>query len=189
MKNKVRNISLLVILLILISLRLNVACTGLQKMNSEEGGDAEPTRPEVIHHEDETRNESEAESGDNLPNGFPDPAQIPEYESITAHHQTLREDGVLFVSSGNEPFWSFRLTGEKRGVFSIPEGRFETRVQTENPDGEKEHPVTIYHSDEMELRVRVEEGFCQDDMSGFPFTHKVSINFKILELTGCGTYL
>src|SRR5690625_3108064 len=189
MENKVRNISLLVILLILISLRLNVACTSLQKMNTEEGADAETHRSEELQPEQKITSEGETESGDTLSDGYIDPAQIPEFESITAHHQQLREEGVLFVSSGNEPFWSFRLTGAERRVFSFPEGRFNGRVETEHPDGESEDPVTIYHSDEMELRVRVEEGRCQDTISGFAFTHKVLLNFKILEHTGCGTYL
>src|SRR5690625_348841 len=93
MKNKVRNISLLVILLILISLRLNIACTSLQKMNSEEGADAETHRSEEVQPEQKITSEGETESGDTLSDGYPDPAQIPEFESITAHHQQLREEG------------------------------------------------------------------------------------------------
>src|SRR5690625_5648707 len=133
-------------------------------MNTEEGADAETNRSEEVQPEQKITMEGETEIGDILSDGYSDPAQIREFESITAHHQQLREEGVLFVSSGNEPFWSFRLTGEERGVFSVPEGRFESRVETEHPNGERENPGTIYHSDETELRVRGEEGDSHDTM-------------------------
>lgn len=254
MKNKIRNITIIVVLGILISLRLNVACTGLQTKKPAEVPVADIDIPSqyfgivpsdsiadvhVILHVDagtfaEARRNAEdykhftvtkgawTSRGDTLlltvDDGVPyttflaqgddlkmldrplenreesasvlyDLSKVHEFDSVSEHYQKMQSSGVQFFSSGNEPFWSFRVTGEVEGEFSTPESTIKTDVTWEAADDDSDKTTGYFISDERELSVRIDNVFCQDTMSGILFTHQVYINFSNKEFVGCGTYL
>lgn len=291
MKNKIVNITIIIGLLILISFRLNVACTGMNNQNSEAESSVEDKTERalyadsaatdsaidtpsqyhgnipsdsgavtqvILHLGEATFTEVRSEPGslgsftavegvwrisadtlyladnsadpyatffiqgddlnmqgyalvadgsestgslpenrEELPGGFYDLRRVYEFDSISAHHQRLQESGVRFVSSGNEPFWSFRVTEEGLGQFSVPDSTIETRIHQQDPEQDSGSPDTMdpdhahdtLISHDTGLRAEIEKSFCQDTMSGVLFTHTVSINFKGVEFTGCGTYL
>lgn len=254
MKNKIRNISIIIGLGILISLRLNVACTGLQTAHSVEESASDINIPSqysgvisseagadvhvILHLEAGRFTEARREAGNFDPfaavngtwstrgdtlllsdsdggmyaaflakgdkseelepifenhdeadhNRF-ELRKMQEFDSVSEHFERLRDSGVRFFSSGNEPFWSFRVTGEDAGEFSTPEITIETPVHWESEEADSDPSTGTFISGEEELRVRVEGNLCQDSMSGVLFTHTVYIYFNGMDLTGCGTSL
>lgn len=254
MNNRIRNISLLIVLGIFISLRLHVACTGLQSNKQTDDPVTNIAIPAqyygailtdtgedslVVLHLDEdmfteirrerdpfgsavivegewmTRADTlyltakEGESclalrieGDRLVGlepGSADPgkeeqgsyelSRSQEFDSVSQHFRRLESDGVRFFSSGNEPFWSFRITGEDDGSFSTPEQTTETRVVLDEQQESAGKTIHFYISEEIDFGVRIENEPCQDSMSGVLFTHTVSIHYNSMPFTGCGTYL
>lgn len=109
----------------------------------------------------------------------------PEEESIRSRHAELRNEGVDFLASGNEPFWSVHLDFENELVFRTPETEesFPISIFTEETTDE----TTTYQNDE--LSISYTPAFCRDSMSGFLFTHKVTVNIEDRTLNGCGKYL
>ena len=108
-----------------------------------------------------------------------------EQESIRSQHSELREDGVDFLASGNEPFWSVHINFDGQLLYKTPGsekpypfGEFEEIVENQN---------TIYNADEMRITITPE--YCRDSMSGFLFTHRVEIQTNGQNMTGCGRYL
>lgn len=254
MKNKIRNISIILGLGILISLRLNVACTGLQTAHSAEdpvsdidvpsqyfgviSSDAGADVHVILHLEAGRFTEARRETGNYDPftavkgvwstrgdtllltdsdggtytaflakgveseelepifenhdkadhNPF-ELRKMHEFASVSEHFERLRDSGVRFFSSGNEPFWSFRVTGEEAGEYFTPEITIETPVNWESEETDSDPFAGQYISDEEDLRARVKGELCQDSMSGVLFTHTVYIYFRNTELTGCGTFL
>jgi len=108
-----------------------------------------------------------------------------EQESIRRSHSELREDGVDFLASGNEPFWSVHINFDGQLLYKTPGSEtpypfseFEEIVENQN---------TIYNADEMRITITPE--YCRDSMSGFLFTHRVEIQTNGQNMTGCGRYL
>jgi len=108
-----------------------------------------------------------------------------EQESIRSQHSELREDGVDFLASGNEPFWSVHINFDGQLLYKTPGSEtpypfseFEEIVENQN---------TIYNADEMRITITPE--YCRDSMSGFLFTHRVEIQTNGQNMTGCGRYL
>ncbi|WP_069130907.1 copper resistance protein NlpE N-terminal domain-containing protein [Rhodohalobacter halophilus] len=108
-----------------------------------------------------------------------------EEESIRKHHSELRKRGVDFLASGNEPFWSARIDHEEQITFSTPE--LEKHYPISSFTEEIQDETKTYSGEEFSLTYT--PGFCRDSMSGFLFTHHVTVNYTDRTLTGCGKYL
>ncbi|MFO7798613.1 copper resistance protein NlpE N-terminal domain-containing protein [Rhodohalobacter sp.] len=109
----------------------------------------------------------------------------PEQESIRSRHSELQDEGVDFLANGNEPFWSVQINFDGQLVYQTPGS------ETPYPFSEFEEIVedqkTMYSADNMQITII--PGYCRDSMSGFLFTHKVEIQTKGQDMTGCGRYL
>jgi len=111
-----------------------------------------------------------------------------EFQSILNRHRELRKQGVTFVASGNEPFWSYNILENQSLKFSAPgEDREAKSVQIDK--GEDKFELVAELSGGLILESSVEEGYCQDSMSGFRFTHNVTITLDGETHPGCGRYL
>jgi uncharacterized membrane protein len=109
----------------------------------------------------------------------------PEQESIRSRHSELQDEGVDFLASGNEPFWSVHINFDDQLLYQTPGS------ETPYPFSEFEEIVedqkTMYSADEMQITII--PGYCRDSMSGFLFTHRVEIQTNGQNMTGCGRYL
>lgn len=109
----------------------------------------------------------------------------PEQESIRSSHSKLREEGIDFLASGNEPFWTIHVNFDGRLLYKTPGS------EMPYPFSEFEEIVedqkTIYSTDEMQITII--PGYCRDSMSGFLFTHQIDVQTGEQNLTGCGRYL
>jgi len=108
-----------------------------------------------------------------------------EQESIRSQHSELREDGVDFLASGNEPFWSVHINFDGQLLYKTPGS--ETPYPFSDFDEIEENQKTVYSAEEMQISVT--PGYCRDSMSGFLFTHLVEIQIDEQNMTGCGRYL
>lgn len=110
-----------------------------------------------------------------------------EAESIRERHRELKNEGVKFIATGNEPFWSVRLLSNDSLTFSTPQSSDTLSIySTEDADS-----LHVYHAenDNRSLTMTIEEKYCRDSMSGFLFTHTVKIDpdrSERNELQGCG---
>lgn len=110
-----------------------------------------------------------------------------EMTSILNRHQQLREEAVLFTASGNEPFWSVRINQNGDVVYQTPEIKESGTISQTN----SEDDTMIWHSEfDENFIITSQHAPCQDSMSGFQFTHTVSVQKgSDTLLTGCGRYL
>lgn len=109
----------------------------------------------------------------------------PEEESIRSHHAELRNEGVDFIASGNEPFWNVQIYSNDKLIYKTPET--ERSFPISELSKEVNDETTTYRSDEFNLTYT--PGFCRDSMSGFLFTHVITLNFAGRTLEGCGKNL
>ncbi|PKD45014.1 copper resistance protein NlpE N-terminal domain-containing protein [Rhodohalobacter barkolensis] len=109
----------------------------------------------------------------------------PEEESIRSRHAELRRNGINFLASGNEPFWSVHVNFESDLIYKTPEE--EQTFSFSDVTESKEEDQTLYSNETLQLNVS--SGYCRDSMSGFLFTHKVTLQINSRELSGCGRYL
>lgn len=110
-----------------------------------------------------------------------------EMTSILNRHQQLREEGVLFSASGNEPFWNVRIHHGGEAVYRTPmREESGTVTQTSSDNG-----ATLWHVDfDEDFIITTQNLPCQDSMSGFQFTHTVTVQTDSeAQLIGCGRYL
>jgi uncharacterized membrane protein len=111
----------------------------------------------------------------------------PEFRSIYEQHQRLKEeDGIRLIASGNEPFWGIRIDNENELLFQAPDSSFTITVNKPAEDG----GLLIYQSehDFGEFHLHIEKGVCLDSMSGYPFTHTVSLTLAGQSLNGCALF-
>ncbi len=108
-----------------------------------------------------------------------------EEESIRSRHSELREEGIDFLASGNEPFWSIHANFDDQLLYRTPES--EKSFPFNQFEETVEDMKTIYSGDEMQFTISPE--YCRDTMSGFLFTHRVEVQTNGQNLTGCGRYL
>lgn len=109
----------------------------------------------------------------------------PEEMSIRRRHDELRtEEGVRFLASGNEPFWNIRIDETDSLHYRTPET--EWSAPSENEDS----IIWRAESHTGTLVMTATQSWCRDTMSGFLFTHKVTVQAEELgELRGCGRFL
>ncbi|REL37663.1 hypothetical protein DYD21_07720 [Rhodohalobacter sp. SW132] len=111
-----------------------------------------------------------------------------EFRSILNLHRELRTEGVTFVANGNEPFWSYRILENNTLEYAAPgEEQISRSIQKEN--NEEGFELTAELSSGLILESIVEEKFCKDTMSGFRFSHTVTITLGEETHSGCGRFL
>lgn len=108
---------------------------------------------------------------------------------IRKRHQEFRQKGFIFIASGNEPFWSVRVTNKDYVIYNTPEirksGSLEQNVFDETSPGLN----AAFGSGET-LQLDISNEYCRDSMSGFLFTHTVTLQFDDgNEQRGCGRFL
>ena len=111
-----------------------------------------------------------------------------EDSSIRRRHDELRDEGVDFLASGNEPFWNIRIDFDEQIHYRTPGKNLFAAV----PEPVQENDTLIYNTEmeEDRMRIAIKKEYCRDSMSGFLFTHTVSIQLNgEQELKGCGRYL
>lgn len=109
---------------------------------------------------------------------------------IRERYRELRDRGVRFIASGNEPFWSIRHLENDSLLYITPQSEVSGRItgRTESADSLViESRLVGDQNDQMMITIRKE--YCRDTMSGFLFTHSVSITSGSDILAGCGRYL
>jgi uncharacterized membrane protein len=111
-----------------------------------------------------------------------------EETSIRRRHNDLRDEGVDFLASGNEPFWNIRIDIDKQIQYRTPE----KNLYAEVPEPVQENDALTYNAEmeEGNMLITIKKEYCRDTMSGFLFTHTVSIQLNDeQEFKGCGRYL
>ena len=108
-----------------------------------------------------------------------------EQESIRSRHSELQDEGINFLASGNEPFWSVHINFDGQLLYKTPGS--ETPYPFSEFEEIVENQSTIYSADKMQITITA--GYCRDTMSGFLFTHRVEIQTNGQNMTGCGRYL
>ncbi|NBC25820.1 MAG: hypothetical protein GVY08_03095 [Bacteroidetes bacterium] len=111
-----------------------------------------------------------------------------EFQSVLDRHRELRETGVTFVANGNEPFWSIRVAGRDSLFYSEPGVELKSSSLQLNPTESGIHfSATIENNSRLEATA--EKEYCRDTMSGFIFTHAVTVTMNGETTTGCGRSL
>lgn len=112
-----------------------------------------------------------------------------EETSIRNRHNQLRdEEGVDFIASGNEPFWSVRIDLDGSIQHLTPES--ELTFPATGPIETESETLFETANDSDSLKITIHENYCRDSMSGFLFTHAVTIQLNQDEvMSGCGRYL
>ena len=107
---------------------------------------------------------------------------------IRDRHQELRADGFTFIASGNEPFWSVQVTNKEYVIYQTPEMRKSGSLEQRRFDVSSNSLEALFGSGET-LQLNINNEICQDSMSGFMFSHSVTLNYENREETGCGRFL
>jgi uncharacterized membrane protein len=113
----------------------------------------------------------------------------PEEASIRQRHNELRDEGVRFLASGNEPFWNIRIDDQNRFSYRSMEREWSTDLPegSESSGASKTYRLEI---DSDTLTMIVKDTYCRDSMSGFLFTHTVTLQKDgEPDLHGCGRFL
>lgn len=111
-----------------------------------------------------------------------------EFQSILDRHLELRNEGVKFVGTGNEPFWNFNVLEGDTLVYTTPEMELKSRSLDIQQHESGANYFAEFGSDQS-IEINVQRQFCQDTMSGFMFTHAVTVTKDGMVNTGCGRYL
>lgn len=113
----------------------------------------------------------------------------PEEMSIRRRHDELRtEEGVRFLASGNEPFWNIRIDETDSLHYRTPET--EWSAPSESTSENEDSIIWRAESQPGTLVMTATQSWCRDTMSGFLFTHTVTVQAEELgELRGCGRFL
>ena len=95
-----------------------------------------------------------------------------------------RKQGTILFGVGTEPFWSVEINKRDSIVLSMPDWTVPLHVKI--AETKKEKNGTVYSSVTDSLRVTVHPYFCNDGMSDFIYTNKVTVNYKGKTYEGCG---
>lgn len=111
-----------------------------------------------------------------------------EFQSILNQQAELRKNGVRFIGSGNEPFWAFHVLQGDTLLYMEPDLEIKSRSLNINQLESGAEYLAEFSSDHS-IEVTLNRAFCQDTMSGFKFTHVVTVTENGVTYTGCGRYL
>ncbi|TVR29352.1 MAG: hypothetical protein EA390_09920 [Balneolaceae bacterium] len=113
-----------------------------------------------------------------------------EETSIRRHHEKLREEGVHFLASGNEPFWNIQINSDQEIRYRTPETEQFAPMPKKLTDTDRENFEFSAELESAILNVAVKKEYCRDTMSGFLFTHTVTVQLDgDREMRGCGRFL
>lgn len=114
--------------------------------------------------------------------------QNPEHRSIHEHHQRIKETkDVVWLASGNEPFWSIQKMDE-HAVYATPDDEIELKLVKKSEEDSIDN--FKFESDKLSISVTARKTFCRDTMSGFLFDQTVEIELNgETTYQGCGKYL
>ena len=108
---------------------------------------------------------------------------------IHKRHDEFRQREFKFLASGNEPFWSVRVTEKDYVIYETPQQRKSGSLEQSTFNNASTALNAEFGSGET-LQLEMNEEFCRDSMSGFLFTHTVTIQLDGEdEQIGCGRFL
>ena len=107
---------------------------------------------------------------------------------IRSRHEELRQNGFIFFAAGNEPFWSVRVTDKDYVIYETPEMRKSGDLDQRRFDTSSTELNAKFGSGET-LHLDIKDEICQDSMSGFLFSHTVTLQYENREERGCGRFL
>lgn len=107
---------------------------------------------------------------------------------IRSRHEELRVDGFKFLASGNEPFWSVQVTDKDYVIYQTPELRKSGDLDQRRFNTSSTELNALFGSGET-LKLNIRDEVCQDSMSGFLFSHTVTLQYENREKRGCGRFL
>lgn len=110
---------------------------------------------------------------------------------IRKRHEELRERGFRFLASGNEPFWSIQVTNNDVVIYRTPDLRKSGSIEQGSLTSSSESgSYTVQFGSGQSLVVDVNDDYCSDSMSGFLFTHTVTMQYDNgSQQEGCGRFL
>lgn len=128
------------------------------------------------------------------------PADEPatEVEGHLADHWLKKsQEGIDFIATGNEPFWSVEIDFEKSMTFSTMDAPDKMSTPVPEPIRPQDVDAISYraNTDKGNLYVTLFKEKCADSMSGLESPYRVQVSFKAgdsdnyEEYTGCGRYL
>ncbi|GAA3932678.1 hypothetical protein GCM10022406_16820 [Hymenobacter algoricola] len=108
-----------------------------------------------------------------------------------------RRQGIAFVATGTEPFWTLEIGPERGMRFKSLGGVDSLNTPLPPPSQAQDAPVTRYRAvtEAGELVVTITQRACTNDMSGETVPYTVAVQAKTTlmpkprEFTGCGRYL
>jgi uncharacterized membrane protein len=108
---------------------------------------------------------------------------------IRRRHEEVRQRGFKFIAAGNEPFWSVRVTSNDVVIYRTPQIRKSGSMEQGAITGGS-GSVTAEFGSGQTLELTYSEEFCRDSMSGFLFTHTVTMQYdNEPQQRGCGRFL
>lgn len=98
--------------------------------------------------------------------------------------QEKRKAGALLFGVGTEPFWSVEVSKADTLIFSSPEWTSPLKVKLSQKS--RTTDSSVFASAQDSLQVAVYPFFCNDGMSDFIYTNKISVTYKGRTYHGCG---
>ena len=100
--------------------------------------------------------------------------------------QQKAKDGIDFLAIGNEPFWNAEIDDQKEIKFRLADWNKPVIVTVKQPVVTKDSIVYKLISGNNPLIITILPEFCSDGMSDFLYQHKVRVNYKGVNYSGCG---
>lgn len=94
--------------------------------------------------------------------------------------------GVVFLGTGNEPFWNVELDRNDSLSFRLPEMKNPVRMKVDTVVTNDNTVQYSAHSDSTQMVVTIFPHFCSDGMSDFVYRNKVKVQYNQQVYDGCG---
>lgn len=102
----------------------------------------------------------------------------------------LRDQGVDFRATGNEPFWNIQIDFDKEMRFSVLDGdSIRMPVPEMEQDTSSSARLLEAEAESGAVNVALYPTGCMDTMSGEVFTHRVVVETGKKTFYGCGNYI
>jgi uncharacterized membrane protein len=96
------------------------------------------------------------------------------------------KEGVVFLGTGNEPFWNVELDKGDSLSFRLPEMKNPLRLKLDTTVNNDDTVQYSAHSDSTKMVVTIFPHFCSDGMSDFVYRNKVKVQYNQQVFDGCG---
>lgn len=110
-----------------------------------------------------------------------------DFTSILHHQKRLKSDGIFFNASGNEPFWNVQVSADNTLTYRTPDREIQSKLSAFDSES-AENGISFELEDES-ATLEISNENCLDSMSGFSFSHSVSLRVANSTFTGCGAFL